>query len=310
VTVRATPPARLVWWPHTSITVMTHADENLMKEWETSRELLKDFDKRLHDLRKYGFTFVTVLLALEGFLIPATNATAMDPLVEWTVIAVNLLLIVSMRLIDRNYQVFQAAAATRALVLERFLNLELTEIISDRYAERGVAWYVTGVYCLLAAGVMFLGGAALGAGEVSALIWTSVGVAVVLAAIGCTVRVEFPNGQMDWTLESVDCTKGDTVGITVTNLSGKKRFVFTAPDTMWNVTSEESGKVVSKMEIKSDLIANPHDCCTWLLNTATWDPGIYTVRRAVKRDKKFNLEPLARKLRVRERKPPQLSTSA
>ena len=37
---------------------------------ETDHDILKTFDDRIHDLRKYGFTFVTGLMAVEGILLP------------------------------------------------------------------------------------------------------------------------------------------------------------------------------------------------------------------------------------------------
>jgi hypothetical protein len=297
--------ARSISSGRTTAKSMKTSDDNLMKEWETSRELLKDFDERLHDLRKYGFTFVTGLLAVEGFLVAATDVNSMVALVKWSVIAVNLLLIVSLRVIDRNYQIFQGAAATRALVLERILNLELTEIISDRYANRGIAWCVTVVYLLLATAVLFLGRAALGVDETIALTWIGVAVAAVLVAIHWTVKVEFPNGQMDWTLECVDCTRGDSVGITVTNLSAKRTFVFERPvSTLWSVRPEEGGTEVASKELEGDLPITKHSSHTWLLDTGGWPPGVYRIERAVVRKrfwkKKVSLEPLARKLRVRQ----------
>lgn len=44
--------------------------ENFLKEWEIARGTLENINKHLLDLRKYGFTFITALMAAETLLIP------------------------------------------------------------------------------------------------------------------------------------------------------------------------------------------------------------------------------------------------
>jgi len=39
-------------------------------EWQTIRELLFKFDSLVHDIRKYGFSFVTALLTAQAILVP------------------------------------------------------------------------------------------------------------------------------------------------------------------------------------------------------------------------------------------------
>jgi len=56
---------------------MNSKEENVnFKEWEVARNVLKEFDDRIHDLRKYGFSFLTALLAAEALLIPGPIAEA------------------------------------------------------------------------------------------------------------------------------------------------------------------------------------------------------------------------------------------
>lgn len=138
---------------------------DLFSEWKMSRDILTEYDGFLNDLRKYGFTFLTALLAAESVLVPTTytnsneivTGTVLPNPVKVAILGVNLLLIVLLRLLDRNYQVFQDAAATRALVLERTLNLELTEIIKLRYNSGHLRMWVTGLYFAFVIGVTGLG---------------------------------------------------------------------------------------------------------------------------------------------------------
>ena len=124
--------------------------ENQMKEWEKARELIKDYDNRLHDLRKFGFSFITGLLTI-GSLVTQTIARGVTTNnIEITgesteiiagpfnlgVFIITIMLIVALHLFDKNYRVFQEAANTRIKVLERKLNLELSEAVTVRYETR------------------------------------------------------------------------------------------------------------------------------------------------------------------------------
>jgi len=129
---------------------------NHLAEWKQARDVLKHFDEKLHDLRKYGFTFLTGLLAVESILIPTSFVTTIEKIpdsAKFAIFTVTLILIIALHLLDRNYVVFQQAANTRAKVLERELNLELSEIISIRYANFGIKNRVLTVYLLFIIGV-------------------------------------------------------------------------------------------------------------------------------------------------------------
>ena len=101
--------------------------------------MLTEYDGFLNDLRKYGFTFLTALLAAESVLVPTIYSksgiaagTVLPNSVKVAVLVINLLLIILLRLLDRNYQVFEDAANGRGLRSERSLNLGLTEIVKLR----------------------------------------------------------------------------------------------------------------------------------------------------------------------------------
>src|SRR2546422_2829705 len=42
--------------------------DNRLEEWKTARDVLTKINERIHDLRKYGFSVVTTLLTISGFL--------------------------------------------------------------------------------------------------------------------------------------------------------------------------------------------------------------------------------------------------
>lgn len=50
-------------------------DERLMAEWTKTRETIQIFDDKLYELRKYGFSFITALLTIQGLLLPYIAAT-------------------------------------------------------------------------------------------------------------------------------------------------------------------------------------------------------------------------------------------
>src|SRR5437867_6427418 len=110
-----------------------------MEEWKQTREVLKIFDDRIHDLRKYGFSFVTALITLQGFLLPwippsgSGGATGIPDGAKFAVLIATALLIIVLRWFDGNYQGYLYGAAMRSKVIERLVNLELTNQMSLRY---------------------------------------------------------------------------------------------------------------------------------------------------------------------------------
>jgi hypothetical protein len=264
-------------------------------------------------LRKYGFSFLTALLSAESILIPSipslvASGTAIPDTIKCTVLIVNLMLIILLRLMDRNYQVFQSAAATRALVLERTLNFELTEVISQRYDDNHVRQYVTVLYGAFTLGVLFLGLSVLNSNyilmEILAVAW---GVAVLLILmLGEHVKVNYPYGPVDWTIERLECKQGDEVGITLTNLNKRYPLRFDRGDVMWELKTED-GTPLKKKEGTSITLEKPlqirgSDSYTWLLPTKNLEEGVYRVWRTVIINGQKELKPLLRKLRIHKAK--------
>jgi hypothetical protein len=277
---------------------------NFPKEWETARTLLSFFDDKLYDLRKVGFTFITALIAAQG-LLSGVETEKWPDAIKFAVLLVTILLIVGLTIIERNFIVIQRAGGTRARVLERTINLELSEIIGQRFRSAGLEKFATGLYTFFVFVVLLLGWFTLGSLPFQLAI-----LAVALLAIAAIflirnfITVDYPYGKLDWTIDPLVCTQGDEVGITLTNLDEDQPLKFTATDkatkVMWDIRKEGEQESVSKDQgiIKKDLEIPPNDSYTWLWSTGTCC-GVYRVYRATKTSEKPVL--LKRKILIRKK---------
>jgi hypothetical protein len=189
---------------------------NHLEEWKQARHVLEFFDDKLHDLRKYGFGLVTALLTAEGILIPKTGDDV-PVQIKFAVFFVTLLLILAVHLIDHNYRVYQRAANMRARVLERNLNLELSDTITDRYRSSVINLRVWSLYVIFIAGVLCLGGFSLfpNWAYIGALIGTALVAILLTTLLRLTFKYEYAE---DWTISPLECGPTDKVTITLTNL--------------------------------------------------------------------------------------------
>jgi hypothetical protein len=279
----------------------THNNDtaNQIEEWKQAREVLKSFDEHLHDLRKYAFSFLTALMAAESILLPSKD---MPTEVKFAVFLVTLLLIAAAHLFDKNYRVIQQAANTRALVLERKLNLELSEDISIRHGKNRVNLIVVIVYILFIVGVLLLGGFVLQPhwGYVGGLAGFGIIIAVVpIFTLG--LRFAYKEGE-DWTVSPLECTSGDIVRITLNNLSKKTEdmkekpadlreandlesfpfkvphpIVFNEGKLIWEIRSE-GGPVIRKETAKAGGL-KVYYSYTWIWDTSNVGKGVYQLRR-------------------------------
>jgi hypothetical protein len=120
-------------------------------EWQAARDVLDKFDERLHDLRKYGFSFITGLLSIDALFASI--------LVGWKLAALlaTLALIVSLNLVDRNYRVFQIAATIDAQLLERRNEMNLTQTTSRIYDDAHIKFFFQTVYIMFTLATLLLG---------------------------------------------------------------------------------------------------------------------------------------------------------
>lgn len=284
-----------------SNTSSNNESENQVEEWKTSRDMLQFYDDKLDALRKYGFTFLTTLLAAESILIPPkTGEVGMSDQVKLAVFSITLLLVAALYLLDKNYRIFQDAANTRAIVLERKLNLELSETIAYRFKADGISRRILVIYSLFIFGVLALGCFVLYPS------WIFIAVLVVLA-LAAFIYIQWQHrqslcyryGYEDWTVSPLECKAKDaTIRITLNNLTKKsqviksepadlkkatdlKGFPFSVPepivfqkgDLIWEISSEDGTEVHRKT---ADEITKVYYSYTWTLNLKK--TGVHQIR--------------------------------
>ena len=132
------------------------APATALDEWKAAREVLEKFDDRQHDVRKYGVTFVAGLLTAQALL--GGTSPPVPHRAKFAVMMATLVLIVALRLTEKDYQLFLRAASDRAITLEkRVLDFGLTRAISRQYEMNKMWSYVDAVYGFLAIASGILG---------------------------------------------------------------------------------------------------------------------------------------------------------
>jgi hypothetical protein len=261
--------------PQTPKTSLDKDSDNHLEEWKKTRDTLQFFDDKLHDLRKYGFSFLTGLFAVGSLLseiVPGAvvPSTITPEKVKLGVFVVTLMLIIALHLLDKNYRVYQQAAFTRAKVLERKLNLELSEAISVRYRSGRISPNVLAVYILFVGGVTLLGGFILYPNW-GLIKWLVVAAAVALVFIFVqrgSLRLGYREEKFieDWTVSPLECTKNESIGITWNNLTEEAGNRFKPWDRKIFEIKDEDGNVVYKKEMPNNLAI--YDNHMWVVKPA------------------------------------------
>ena len=135
------------------------SDDSSSDEWQAARDVLADCDDHLHDLRKYGFSFITGLLSVEALFYVGQGSWKLAALVG------TLFLIVPLDFVDRNYRILQEAASLRAQIIERRTRMNLTQTIERMFVDAHVRFifetvYIIFIFATLLVGWMVFGTAA------------------------------------------------------------------------------------------------------------------------------------------------------
>lgn len=282
------------------------SNDIIYKEWESCRNVLKEFDDRIHDIRKYGFTFLTALIAAESLIIPESSfigkgSPGIPDNIKLGILGVTLLLILTMRVIEKNYQLYQICSAQRAQVLERSLNLELTEIISDRHRKKHIPTLVTSIYILFTLGTGLLGYTILSPNYQLA----NVLLIGMFGVVGCLILIQsfdlrYDRGYIDWTIDKVVYNQGEKVRITVTNINENDEDlpIKLGPGVVWTIETQD-GDLIYREDVSKPKFIFPERNYTWEWNTAKIKCGIYQVMFFY-RDEKGKLKDhnLRRKIRI------------
>ena len=109
-------------------------------EWKEARDTLVSVDNNLHDLRKWGFSFITGLLTVDALFANIPDTWKLAALVGTFV------LVAGLALVDRNYHVLEDAIAQRATIIEAKTSFALTYDIKWMYDKTHVWIYYAIVY--------------------------------------------------------------------------------------------------------------------------------------------------------------------
>jgi hypothetical protein len=211
-------------------------EDTVLAEWQSSRDLISTFDQRIHELRQWGFSFITALLAAQSLLLPSilgggSNSSAITVSVKLGILVVTLVLIVALRQVEKTYQIYQKAANFRSLILERRLNIELGTTIADRHMRYHMSRRISAIYIAFVMADLWLGSFILN----DLAYWLALVVAVEVATV-LILRIgesdlHFARGERsDWTFDKLQYGKGEALIITLTNMSESDSIGFTKGD--------------------------------------------------------------------------------
>jgi len=92
----------------------------LLEEWKEARSSTRRFDEYLLNLRRYGFTLATILIAADAYL---SMTEGVSPLAKAGAAVAVMLLIFALFLLDQHVKALQGAALNIATNLERQLRM-------------------------------------------------------------------------------------------------------------------------------------------------------------------------------------------
>jgi hypothetical protein len=249
---------------------------NALDEWKEARSVLARFDNNLHDLRKYGFSFVTALLAANG-LISIGGTAEVTAEVKAAILIVTMGLIVALKLLDRHYLCFENAATLRCRILEDRLNIDLTGDIAFFYKTEQWWINVLGLYIGFIALTGMLGVAIFWNQFTSALVWIVLSVAVIAS---CSIayidlRKTKNTDLQDWSVDLKIISQGTPLRITYTNLNPNNHEKPGAFSVWWTVKSlqekeeQTQGPAVEVVQLKT------FENHIWIWETTHVKPGLY-----------------------------------
>ena len=243
------------------------SSDNTIEEWKEARSVLARFDENLHDLRKYGFSVLSAFLALDAL----QKMTSIDAGAKFGLIVVTMALIITLRLLDQDYQKLQGAASIRARILERSLNFELTDTITDRYKRDNLYHFNFAIYCGFILIAIIIGLIILPADMYGYLYIAGIISYLCLIGIDVFLRVNVIHKgttfKEDWTIDRVSCNVGEKVRITITNMDDKKDLVFAKDELLFTFRDEEN-KYTGEQIADNEITIPPEGNYSWLWDTS------------------------------------------
>ncbi len=286
-----------------------------LDEWKEARSVVARFDNNLDDLRKYGFTFVTAILAANG-LISFGGSSVMPNIVKTGILIVTVGLIVTLRILDIHYRCFQEIAVTRARLLEYHLNLDLTNDISHAYDVdtwwKKIEYLYDGFLGLtIILGVAILWDSWL---LLTIAIIAAVSAFFLMRKIDCGETKSRKFGSWDWSIDRKIIPKGTPLRIMYTNLKVEDKKNPRDILLVWAVKEASNGIILTKTNSEyiisledNSLNVNPtklgyFETKDWLWETTDKKPGLYdlimcegekdqkTIRAPIDKTLKFKIQ--------------------
>lgn len=279
---------------------MSDATSPHFQEWLQARGVIAAADTNLDSVRKLGISLVTGLLTADAFLLPGhiAGVTALPEPLKFGVLLATLLLLGAVAVIDRNYNVLQQAAASRARIIENELNLGLTESISKGYAQKSVDFAFHFIYVLIGGALLVLGYFVL---DPSYWFWSLLAIWAgwsSLTLLLITARL-YEQGGVNWSLDSTDITPGEIVHLTATNLypevreslfpnhptrlyqryraryEKKRNYVLRAPNVFWEIreaSAESRSPPLREGRVSHTVALGPRQSFVWAIDTLGIEP--------------------------------------
>jgi hypothetical protein len=135
-------------------------------------------------------------------------------------VAVNLGLFI----LDRNYRVVQTAIRDCLGVLKKLLNIEVEDVITQRYRLGAVQTLMTFIYVFFVVGDLALGWVVLTKNFVNLVVLMIAGVVVLVTILALSIDfvvLNYRYGMVDWVMDKLECKQGESVRIIMTNLGNK-----------------------------------------------------------------------------------------
>lgn len=189
-----------------------------LTEWSEARAIIGRFDNNLHDLRKYGFSFVTAILTADAILSHTfSSATSEVTWYEkWAVLFVTIGLILALRLLDQHYRLIQKAASQRAVILEERMSIDLTEDFGTLYELGGWKADIENLYDGFLLLTFVLGLAILLPHYYSIFVLGAV--VFLMSCIREALSERDLKSVMDWSIDSGTMEAGQSLRISLTDL--------------------------------------------------------------------------------------------
>jgi hypothetical protein len=255
-------------------------DNILLEEWKETRSVIARFDQNIFNLRKYGFTFVTGLLAANGFLLKQFEHSNSEMFTMIPIIA-NLALILALQFYENAYIVWQRGAIFRSQTLEKILNLELTEAIAYFGKRRKTRYYGFIMYSAIISAIFFLSFFADNGGIIFLIIVIVTSIIQIMYYSFIYFNAHRALGY-DWTINKSEAHPGDLIKITVTNITGNKQEIMEGQ--VICVMEPQIGDLKDPLRSPKDVVLKNYESYTWVWVVPDKINEIYRINVCLRRE--------------------------